>query len=57
MDCRNTSCQELQNLMMNLDHDSNDVREEDPEIIRVIEDNLEIISVPDKLSTSHMKYF
>ena len=42
---------------MNLDHDSNDVREEDPEIIRVIEDNLEIISEPDKLSTSHMKYF
>ena len=57
MDCRNTSCQELQNLMMNLDHDSNDVQEEDPEIIRVIEDNLEIISEPDKLSTSHMKYF
>ena len=57
MDCRNTSCQELQNLMMNLDHDSNDVREEDPKIIRVIEDNLEIISEPDKLSTSHMKYF
>ena len=57
MDCRNTSCQELQNLMMNLDHDSNDVQEEDPEIIRVIEDNLEIIFEPDKLSTSHMKYF